>query len=371
MLTLPFRPKIAVLLVARSLGLFAVARRLTSRQLRILCYHGGCLGDERDYNPKLFCSTATFRERIHWLQRKGFHVVSLDEAMQTPPAERGRLHTVITFDDGWHSTGSELLPLLAERGMPSTLYLCTQHFLEGWPVLNVATRYLLWKAVHQRVELAGFGVEVDGKHDLASPIARERLAQAFVGSQAPLLRDGEAVRAALERLAAAVGVSADALALASRRFSYMTADELLAAGATGCAIELHGHEHRYPRGAPELFRADLRRCEEVIVGLGLPRPHHYCYPSGAFDESAAAVLAERQIISATTCLPGLVGENAPPRAYYLPRFLDGESIHPLEFEAEMSGFADFLRRCVNVVRQPARWFRGWREPRSSVSPDPK
>lgn len=349
-----FRPKIAILFLARSLGLFALARGLTSRRLRILCYHGGCLGDELGYNPKLFCSTSTFRKRIDWLARKRFRFVGLDEAIRTPQGQRGRLDTVITFDDGWYSTGSELLPVLAERAIPSTLYLCTQHFLEGWPVLNVSTRYLLWKAPRARVNLAGFGPGVDGAHDLETQGGREVLARAFVASLAPLATDRPTVCEALERLGAAVGVDAATLALDSRRFEYMRAEELQQAAAAGCAIELHGHEHLYPQGAPERFRADLQRCGEVITGIGLPKPRHYCYPSGSFDDGAAPVLAERAVLSATTCLPGLAADTSAPKAFYLPRFLDGESIHPLEFEAEMSGFSEFLRRCVGVFRPPAR-----------------
>jgi len=346
-----FRPKIAVLYIARLLGMFTLARRLTAHRLRILCYHGGCIGDELGYNPKLFCSTETFRKRMDWLVRKSFRFVSLDQAARTPAGQRKQLETVITFDDGWYSTGHSLLPVLAERGIPSTLYLCTQHYLEGWPVLNVTTRYLVWKAPRKTIQLSGFGPGVDGSHDLNDVAARENLARAFVGMLAPQADSRATVCSALERFGAALGVDARTLALDSRRFEYMRPEEVRQAAASGCAIELHGHQHVYPLGDPERFRADLKRCDEVITDIGLPKPRHFCYPSGSFDQGAAAVLADRGIASATTCIPGLAGDTAAPAVYYLPRFLDGESIHPLEFEAEMSGFADFLRRCVSLVKR--------------------
>ncbi len=341
-----FQPKIAVLWVARSLGMFAIARRLTVSRLRVLCYHGGQAGDEHRFNPKLFCSTETFRTRLDWLERTGFNIVGLDQAVATPPSCRRQLETVITFDDGWYTTGSTLLPLLAERRLPSTLYLCTQHFLEGWPVLNVTARYILWKAARKKVRVDGFGNGIDDEYDLDSPAAREQLARAFVDETAPKLDNRLAICAALERLALCLGVDSASLDLDSRRFEYMNPDELKAAAAAGCAIELHGHVHTYPRNEPERFRADLTRCDEVIRSMDLPKPRHYCYPSGAFDEAAAAVLAERQVASATTCLPGLVDSAAAPVCYYLPRFLDGENVHPLEFEAELSGFTEFLRRLL-------------------------
>lgn len=341
-----FRPKIAVLWLARSLGMFALARRLTASRLRILCYHGGRIGDEHRYNPKLFCSAEAFRARLDWLQRAGFRIVSLDQAVATPPDRRAPLETVITFDDGWYSTGSTLLPLLAERGLPSTLYLCTQHFLEGWPVLNVSTRYILWKSPRKTIRIEGFGAGIDGDHDLSDAAARDKLVRAFVSGVAASATSRAQVCDALERLAACVGIDPASLELDSRRFEYMTAEELRAASADGCAIELHGHVHDYPRGDPERFRADLARCDEVIRDTGLPAPRHYCYPSGAYDAGAAAVLAERKVASATTCVPGLVDGAAAPDCYYLPRFLDGENIHPLEFQAELSGFSDFLRRLL-------------------------
>lgn len=345
-----FRPKIAFFCFARSLGMFALARRLTGHRLRILCYHGGCIGDELGYNPKLFCSTPTFRRRIAWLEAKGFRFLSLDEAVRRGRGARQRLETVITFDDGWYSTGKELLPVLAERGIPSTLYLCTQHFLEGWPVLNVTVRYLIWKAGRTSVQLDGFGAGVDGAHELGEAAGRETLARALVKQLGATTHGRAEVCAALERFAIALGVDPAALALETRRFEYMREDEVRRAAASGCAIELHGHQHVYPLGDPERFRADLERCEKAITAIGLPKPRHYCYPSGSFDKAAATVLANRDVLSATTCVPGLASDTDIPAVFYLPRFLDGESIDPLEFEAEMSGFSDLLRRCIGIVR---------------------
>lgn len=350
-----FRPKIAALRLARSLGMFALARRLTASRLRILCYHGGRIGDEHRYNPKLFCSAETFRARLDWLQQAGFRIVSLDQAVATSPSRRAPLETVITFDDGWYSTGSTLLPLLAERGLPSTLYLCTQHFLEGWPVLSVCTRYILWKSARTPLRVEGFGASVDGEYDLRNDAARDALIRTFIENVAATARNRAAVCRELERLAACAGIDPAALDLDSRRFDYMSREELHAAAASGCAIELHGHVHVYPSGDPERFRGDLAKCDEVIRGAGLPAPRHYCYPSGGHDAGAAAVLAECAVASATTCVPGLVDGAGAPECYYLPRFLDGESIHPLEFEAELSGFSDFLRRLLN--KTPSNAYR--------------
>jgi hypothetical protein len=53
------------------------------------------------------------------------------------------------------------------------------------------------------------------------------------------------------------------------------------------------------------------------------------------------------IRSAVTCIPGLNDSKTHP--YELRRFLDGENITNLEFEAEMSGFLDLCRRLFVIV----------------------
>lgn len=346
--TMKSKIKILVFRVARALGLFAAARRLTASKVRILCYHGGCLGDESQYNPKLFCSAATLARRMAWLQRKGFHLVTLDQAVaasRTAPGDRPGLTTAITFDDGWYSTASEMVPVLARMGIPSTLYLCTSHYLEGWAIASVTVRYLIWKSGLNKFQLTGFGL-ADGELDLSTPALRNQAANRIVAAL-EAMEPARAVRhAALEQLALCLQVSAADLALASRRFEYLNQQELLALPAQGCQIELHGHVHKYPAGQSDVFRDDLQRCSDTIEAAGLPRPNHYCYPSGDFDAAASATMATMNVVSATTCLPGLVTQASATECHYLPRFLDGESIEMIEFEAEMSGFYDLARRLL-------------------------
>lgn len=333
--------------MARALGVFALCRRLSRSRMRILAYHGASLGDEGAYNPLLFISTETFQRRIDWLQRKGFHVISLDQAVDALDG-KGRvpaLSTVVTFDDGWHSTATRLIPILAERNLPSTLYLHTAHFEEDWPVLPVVVGYMLWRHVNTMVAIAGFAAAMDGTYRLKHKTDRD----ALVHQSCAWLESPPATRQTITnrlcRLADSLGLDADDLGLQTRRFDYMSRDELLEIAGHLCAIELHGHEHHYPAGDPEAFAADLDQCRSVIVGLGLPVPRHYCYPSGAFDAAAGATLDRFGVRSGTTCLPGFVRPvRDASRHHYLPRFLDGENIDMLVFEAEMSGFAGLLRR---------------------------
>ncbi|HBI69521.1 MAG TPA: hypothetical protein DDZ22_11015, partial [Massilia sp.] len=81
-----------------------------------------------------------------------------------------------------------------------------------------------------------------------------------------------------------------------------------------------------------------------IAAAGLPHPTHYCYPSGAFDAQAPDVMRAAGVATATTCLPGLVRIKDGDTRYLLPRFLDGGDVSMIEFEAEMSGVLELLRK---------------------------
>lgn len=341
--------KLLVYGIAKTFGLFALCRVLTRFRIRILGYHGASLGDELDYNPCLYVSAGTFRRRIHWLQKKGFTVIPLELAANALDGgvDAGRLPTVITFDDGWHSTATELVPILAEQGLPSTLYLSTDDFLRGWPILAVVVNYMIWKSALRQVEIRNLGEPIDGDHRLDEPRARNlfvRRSHRWLTAQ-PATRSSVIER--IHRLVESMGLRVSDMALETRRFDYLSNDELRELARCGCAVEMHGHEHRYPKGDPEVFAEDLAACCDAIVQFGLPKPRHYCYPSGNFDDAAATVLERFGVHSATTCIPGLISRaNGNAQRHALPRFLDGEHIDMLVFEAEMSGFADLLRHAM-------------------------
>lgn len=347
--------KLSFLRAARTFGVFKLFRYLTQSQLRILCYHGGAIGDESEYNGKLFFSRQTFEQRMKWLREKGFNVVSLDEAVESAGGKRPAppLSTVITFDDGWYSTRSELLPVLDKLNMPSTLYLCTSHVLEGTPVATVTTRYIIWKSPLKSVSLSGYTLAIDGQYDLSGGAGREDLAKKVAAWIEGFGADNTAAVDALERFAKDLAVPAGELQLGTRRFQYMTGDELRELPAQRCAVELHGHVHHYPKGDPAALKDDLRQCSGAIQNLGLPMPKHYCYPSGSFDADAAGPLGELGVVSATTCIPGLISKAENEQVYFLPRFLDGRDVEMLEFEAEMSGFSEFLRRVTGRAASAA------------------
>lgn len=347
--------KTFILHAAKYTGLFALLRTATRKSPRILCYHAGSIGDERHYNPKLFCTREQLRQRLDWLRSHGFTPIRLDEVTQPGGPRTSGIPVAVTLDDGWYSSYRDLLPSLAEYGYQPVLYLHSEAYDIGVPIIPVTLRYLLWKAGPQEMVLDGFGFGVEGTWNLANPRERERLcaaAERWLTDQDP-----HSVTGSLKRFAAALGISAAQLDLDSRRFSYMTQDELLSASEAGCRIELHGHEHVYQPGHPGRNRENIELNRERILDSGLPYPTHYCYPSGSFDEHGAEVMRAAGVETATTCVPGLVDTRDPDARYYLPRFLDGGDVSMIEFEAEMSGVLELLRRFARRSHRPHRALR--------------
>jgi len=325
-------------------GLFALGRMLTRDAYRILCYHGGSIGDEHLYNPKLFCTTGQLAQRLEWLQRKGFVPCSLDDvARHAAEPRRKGIPVALTLDDGWYSSGALLIPVMQQYQHTPVVYLASKVYTEGTPVIDVTIRYAIWKAKRETVRLSGFGPQLDGEYDLAREDVRHKLAEAaemWLRSSFPLSPD---IQREIERFGAAIGVTREMLNMDTRRFHFMRDSELRAGASKRMAVESHGHEHRYFPGEAERNLADIEACREHVMAAGFPAPTHYCYPSGEYDERAHETLRKAGIVSATTCVPGLIRTVDERSRYYLPRFLDGGDVSMIEFEAEMSGILEWMR----------------------------
>src|SRR5688500_5389815 len=88
----------------KAVGLFWLARRITKRGVRILCYHGFAVDDSCEFRPKLFINLDTFKKRLAFLSKHRYPIVKLQDALSA--LEGGKASnglTVITIDDGFFS----------------------------------------------------------------------------------------------------------------------------------------------------------------------------------------------------------------------------------------------------------------------------
>jgi len=335
------RIKCLVLYCCRLLGLFALARLGSRGQLRILCYHGFELDDESAFRPKLFMTRATFERRMRTLVARGVPVLTLSEGLRSLHAgELPAGAVVVTIDDGFFSVREVAAPILRQLGLPSTLYVSTYYVQKQTPIFQVLIQYLLWKARRRAVDFGSAAWAPSERLDLADSAAVARFADQMVTLGNRLQSERERQKIAQE-LARTLGVELAPIA-AARTMSLLTAAELRALDRDGMAVELHTHRHRFPPDDSASCRRELAdNCRVLEQALGR-RPVHFCYPSGLWQQAHFKLLADSGVASATTCDAGL--NDTHTHRFALRRFLDSEVITQIEFEAELAGFSDILRR---------------------------
>jgi peptidoglycan/xylan/chitin deacetylase (PgdA/CDA1 family) len=104
--------------------------------LVVLFYHR--IADDRA--TPWTASNAVFERQIEWLERN-FELISLEEVQRR--IRRGRNHrpaVSITFDDGYADNCTQALPLLIERRIPCTYFICSHQIARGAPFAHDVAR---------------------------------------------------------------------------------------------------------------------------------------------------------------------------------------------------------------------------------------
>jgi len=334
--------KIIVFGMLKYTGFFHLSRRLHARGVRILGYHGSSLDDEHAFRDVLFMRPETFRRRMGLLEKWQMNVIPLETAVnalsgQHPLPDHA---LVLTFDDGWASTYSMAMPVLESMGYQATVYVSTYYANKQHLVFKVLIHYLFWKSRAEHFTLEGWHESIDGTHGPLDEAGRMDLMEAIAGVArdhcVPEQRDtlARAVAAALEVDITAIEQS--------RMFHFMSVEELQDLLKRGFDLQLHTHRHRLTADEGQV----VRELTDNRMALQRIRPGNYndfCYPSGNFDEQQFPWLRALGIRSATTCNPGFNYPGSCP--YRLGRFLDREQVSDLEFEAEICGVLELVRRC--------------------------
>ena len=330
----------------RAVGGFALARHLTRKQLRILCYHGFSLGDEYEIAPLMFMRAETFERRMQILRKRRIPVISLDEGVRRlENGDIGNAETVITFDDGWASTLSVGLPILEKFGYPACVYVTTEHLAAGNEVFNVALSYMVRRSRRERLILEGLHARLDGTYEIGrDPDGAVRALIVAAEAAYPLAER----QRLLQPIARVLGFELHEV-LSNDRFRLLASDELKEISRRGMDVELHSHTHRLPDSGFEAMAVEVEQNRAALATLVGATPRHFCYPSGEYREQHPAWLRRIGIVSATTCDPGLNDRNTSPML--LKRFLDSEEASDLAFEAEVCGARELLRRARSAVRR--------------------
>lgn len=332
------------------LGLFALARLLTRKALRIVTYHGFAIADEHLFSPRTFISAEKFEGRMKYLVDKGFPVLDLGEALDR--IDRGDLPAgavVLTIDDGFYGTYEVAYPVLAKHSLPATVYVATYYMVKKNPIFGLAVQYLLWKTQRKSLDARGLDFLGAASIPITTETEKNRALQLIIGyGEMECDEDGRM------RLAQTIGERAGVEytpVVESRIFSIVNEAEIREMALAGIDIQLHTHRHIFPMDKARALGEirDNRAALEPLVSRPLV---HFCYPKGKWSEEQLPWLAEAGVRSAVTCDRGLNERETPKLA--LRRFGDDEGMSQIEFEAEICGFADMLRNCQKVIMRVAK-----------------
>ncbi|MDB5047941.1 MAG: Polysaccharide deacetylase [Fibrobacteres bacterium] len=331
--------------VCRSAGLFRIARLLTRRSLRILCYHGFSSRDEHEFRPQLFMKPSTFRARLAYLRDAGYPVLDLGRALEG--LRQGNLPVnpvVITVDDGFRNVRALALGILGEFSFPGTVYVTTYYVERNHPVFRLAVQYMFWKSGKAQADLEKAGLPAEAAA-LGKASAGPWDIIAYCEKECSEERRVEILRV----LGSHLGVDAADLEKAGT-LTLMDAGEVAELLGKGVDIQLHTHRHRLPDDKAGLDR-EIQDNRRVLTALGAKGLDHFCYPSGIWSRPQWPMLAALGVRSATTCEPGFNYPDTPPMG--LRRFLDSEAIAQIEFEAELSGFLEIMRKLTGKSARTA------------------
>lgn len=332
----------------RLTGGFAVAQRITRTQLRILGYHGFSVADEHELAPYVFMRPETFARRMRILRKRGVTVISLDDAIERLHAKAvANAETVITFDDGW---ASDLLvmPILERYRFPACLYITTEHLSAGGAdteAFNVTLAQMVHRSRRDSISLRDIHPQLDGDYKIAQNPAAATATLLAAAARIGSLQERQRL---LAPLAEALGLDYAAFVMGGR-FRFLSKEQITALAKKGVSIQLHTHTHRLPSEDFDEMADEIRQNQSAITELtGIP-PTHFCYPSGEYSPWHPEWLARLGVASGTTCETGFNDSTAS--SLLLKRYLDSEHTSDIEFEAEISGVRELLRRMRSALKR--------------------
>ncbi len=332
--------KILFLFIGKFSGLFWVSRHITRNGLRILCYHNFSKSDAVHWRPKLFTHPETLEKRMRYLKKNGFQIVPLDTAVkQLRSSHLPSLPVAITIDDGWQRIRKYADPVFKKYRFPYTIYSYSEYSELESPVFNLVLQYMLWRTEKDldANQLKELGIKYEGNCD-----------QDQLTIQIQKYADSELNRltriALLKKLGNILDVDYSVID-ASKRLSLLSSDEIKEMSSDGVDFQLHSHRHQWPLDEADASK-EIQDNRAFLEPLSSGKLAHFCYPSGFWKPEQFSFLEKAGIESAVTCETGLNYSDTHP--YRLFRFLDGENISQLEFEAEMSGFLELLRKAKSI-----------------------
>jgi peptidoglycan/xylan/chitin deacetylase (PgdA/CDA1 family) len=335
--------RLASLALLKGCGALNWARdsRWRDQRLLILCFHGIPIEEEHLWRPATYIHPARFEKRLELLSRGRYQVLQLGDAVDR--LYRGDLpprSAVITFDDGTYDFLEHAFPALKKYNYPATVYQTTYYCDYDRPVFHLISSYMLWK---KRGEVLNGGERfgLASQMDLRTASSRQAVLDQLVKHAEDQRLTEQQKNQLAEKLAVAIGIDYAHL-VRKRILQLLRPNEVAQLASEGVDFQLHTHRHRTPLSETP-FRQEIRDNRYSLQSMLSGRStRHFCYPSGVYEPEFLPWLEAEDVISATTCDPGIASRASNP--LLLPRFVDTSHVTNLEFEGWLSGAASLLPR---------------------------
>lgn len=156
------RASIAALVLTLLCGTAAFAQPDADLGAPVLCYHIV----ESPQDPRMEVSRETFRQQMRYLAMTGYNVIRLRDLYDYVMGKRPSLppnSVVVTIDDGWRSTYTEVFPEMKRYGFPFTVFVYPK-------IIGQTSRALTWKQIR---EMSDAGVDIES-HSYSHPFLTRR-----------------------------------------------------------------------------------------------------------------------------------------------------------------------------------------------------
>jgi len=344
--------KLLFLKGSKTLGLFRLSKVLTKHKLRILCYHNFASTDKITWDSGMTIDPKTFKERMDYLAVQGHTVLSLDDAVNKLYSNAlPYLPTVITIDDGWYNIKKRAHEVLRSNSFPYTIYVSSHYSKRQIPLFNFVVHYLFSQTKETTINLDELGTPLSGTVNLSDKVLTEKAIEQIIDYGHSKL-GFESRYKLIPKVAKLLNVNFESMDK-NREFHFLSAKEIEELSAEGVDIQLHSYRHCWPK-EKEAALKELRDDKAYLEPLVGKETNHFCYPSGVWSKEQFPYLIEAKIKSATTCIAGL--NDSLTHKFALKRFLDSDSIHFLEFDAEMSGYLEIIRKLRKKTRDARKYF---------------
>jgi peptidoglycan/xylan/chitin deacetylase (PgdA/CDA1 family) len=218
--------------------------------------------------------------------------------LETLARERSRRSCAVTFDDGLRSVVEVAHPVLSARGLPFTVFLCTE-VLSGGPVpwfvraAHAVDSIGLDRVLEQR-RLQGRGI--DSTWGVITALKERPLDDTLAGLQ--------------------VLEEEHSLSVPAPGSLFLSSDEVSTLAGQG--VTFGSHTHRHPilsRLTAEAQRSEIEESARVIERLTERRPTEFAYPNGTpldFDERTLEALRASGFTLAVTTVQRRVQRTDDP-----------------------------------------------------------